>query len=148
MSGLRLIALTEAAKGLIVLLAGLGVLEYLHRHIQHFGNMFSAHAGLNPHHHYPKALLQFLSGVTDQKIMWLALGIVAYSSLRLIEAYGLWNARAWARWLGIASGGFYLPYEFYELLERFSWVKLGITFVNILVVIYLINSQRSSAKRM
>lgn len=148
MSGLRLIALTEAAKGLIVLFAGLGVLEYLHRHVQHFGNMFLAHAGLNPHHHYPKVLLQLAFGITDQKIMWLALGIFAYSSLRLIEAYGLWNARAWARWLGIVSGGIYLPYEFYELFERFSWIKLGITFVNILVVIYLIYSQRSSTETM
>ncbi|WP_413943636.1 DUF2127 domain-containing protein [Bdellovibrio sp. HCB-162] len=147
MSGLRWIAIAEALKGFLVLFGGLGLLEYVHLHLQHIGNILTANIGLNPEHQYSKALLRLFWGVNDKTIFLLALGIVAYSALRLVEAYGLWYERTWARWLGIISGGVYLPYEFYELFHRFSWIKVGITIVNIGVVIYLaINRDRFSTK--
>lgn len=143
MSGLRWIAIFEAIKGFVVLLAGFGILEFLHRNLGNIGHIFLRYAGLGSHHPYRMALLQLLAGVTDQKIMWLAAGIVAYSALRLAEAYGLWKERLWARWLGVATGGLYLPYEFYELHHKFGWIKMALTAGNIIVVIYLALSLRS-----
>ncbi|KHD88243.1 MAG: hypothetical protein OM95_10070 [Bdellovibrio sp. ArHS] len=141
MSGLRVIALFEFLKGLTVLTAGLGFLELLHYRAQHVGEQFLAHAGLNAHHQIPKPLAQYLSGISDHNMQILAIGVVAYCALRWVEAYGLWRERSWAQWLGIVSGGIYLPYEFYESWFHFSWIKVAITLVNIVVVVYLVRTR-------
>ncbi|WP_413568543.1 DUF2127 domain-containing protein [Bdellovibrio sp. HCB117] len=141
MSGLQVIALFEFLKGLTVLTAGLGFLEFLHYRAQHVGEHFLAHAGLNAHHQIPKPLAQYISGLTEQNMQLLAIGIIAYCFMRWLEAYGLWREKSWAKWLGILSGGIYLPYEFYELLFHFSWIKVLITLVNITIVVYLVRTR-------
>ncbi|WII73201.1 DUF2127 domain-containing protein [Bdellovibrio sp. 22V] len=144
-TGLQLIALLEATKGFVVLTAGLGVLEYIHLHMQTFGEHVLQLCGLNPQSEHAQSLAHLLSGVTEQKILLLASGVVLYSVLRFIEAFGLWKERNWARWFGIVSGGIYLPYEVYELIARFSWMKVAVTVINILIVLYLIRSRGSKA---
>lgn len=134
-NGLKLIAVNEAAKGLFVLLAGAGVLEYAHRHLDDLGDVFLKHAGLG---HASEVLGHLLSGLTDKKILWLAAAVAAYSLLRFIEAYGLWFEQNWARWFGAITGGLYLPYEFYLLFEHFTGIKLVITLINVAIVIYLL----------
>ena len=137
MNGLRLIAINEALKGLFVLCAGLGVLEYAHQHIQNLGHVFTKFAGLG---HAGESLARLLSGVTDQKILWLAIAVVFYSLLRFVEAYGLWKEQNWARWFGAITGGLYLPYEFYLSYHHFSWLKLAVSGINIIVVLYLLKA--------
>jgi uncharacterized membrane protein (DUF2068 family) len=68
----------------------------------------------------------------------LALAALLYSSMRFIEAYGLWRIRAWAEWFAIVSGGVYLPVELYELIQRATAVKAVVLIVNIAIVGYLI----------
>ena len=61
----------------------------------------------------------------------------AYSSLRFIEAYGLWRQRVWAEWLAIVSGAVYLPFELYNLIRRPTTAHWVILLVNIGVVLYI-----------
>lgn len=133
--GFKVIAVFEFLKGAVVLLAGLGALEYLHLNLHHLGNATLRISGFGEEAR--SALMAVINGIDDQKIILLAAGIVAYAALRFFEAYGLWNERNWARWLAIISGAAYLPYEFYVLFVHFGWIKLGITLFNIAVVIYL-----------
>ncbi len=60
-----------------------------------------------------------------------------YSSLRFIEAYGLWRQRVWAEWLAIISGAIYLPYEMYKLVRRPTAIHWAILLINIIVVAYI-----------
>ncbi|MNL61265.1 hypothetical protein D3C87_1851710 [compost metagenome] len=83
-------------------------------------------------------LRELIRGLTETNLLWISFAAVVYSIIRFVEAYGLWHARNWAKWLGIVSGGIYLPFEFYKLAEEFSIEKLGIVIINVLVVLYLI----------
>ena len=68
----------------------------------------------------------------------LALSAFLYAVIRFIEAFGLWQRKRWAAWLGVLSGGVYVPVELFEVAHRLSWVKLGVLSVNLAIVAYLV----------
>jgi uncharacterized membrane protein (DUF2068 family) len=137
-NGIRLVALFEAAKGGVVLLAGLGLLELIHRNAQKIGEEIVRHLHINPARHYPKIFSDALTGSSDGRLRALAIAALLYALVRFAEAYGLWRRREWAIWFGILSGGIYLPLEAYELAVRMSAIKVGILLVNLFVVGWLV----------
>jgi uncharacterized membrane protein (DUF2068 family) len=136
-TGLKAAALFEALKGLLVILAGFGLLALLHRDAQAFAESLVRHLHLNPARHYPSIFIEAAAHLTDARLRLLAAGAFAYSALRFAEAYGLWLARPWAQWIGIVSGGAYLPVETLELIRRPTVLKAALLAVNALLVAYL-----------
>ncbi len=132
--GLRAIAVFEAAKGLLVLLAGFGVLGLLHRDVQAFAEHLVRISHLDPASKYPRIFVEAADRVTDAQLWWLAAGAATYAILRGFEAYGLWFARAWAEWLALFAGGLYVPVEIYHLAERFTWLRLAVLLTNLAIV--------------
>jgi uncharacterized membrane protein (DUF2068 family) len=137
-NALRTVALIEAAKGLLVLLAGFGLLSLVHRDVEQIAEHLISRAHLNPAAHYPHIFLDFAQRVTDGRLMLLAAGAAGYSLVRLIEAYGLWHERRWAEWFAALSGGFYIPFEIYELVERVTWLRVLTLTVNVAVVSFML----------
>ncbi len=143
--GLHAIAIFEAVKGLAVLLAGFGLLALIHRDVQEIAERFVEAIHLNPASHYPRVLIEAASNVTDGRLLGLAAMALAYSAVRLAEAYGLWHGRAWAEWFAIISGGLYLPVEIYEVARHPSVVKGLVLIGNALLVVYLVRARRRVA---
>lgn len=144
--GLKTVAVFEAAKGLLVLAGGLGLLDLIHHNLEKVGQQLLTQIGVNPRGEYPKIFLHFLSEINDTNIRMLAFLAFAYSVLRFTEAYGLWRSENWAKWLGIVSGGVYLPLELYEMAKHFTFIKLAITVVNIVIVVYLVKVKISDSR--
>jgi len=136
-AGLKAVAMFEALKGLLVLLAGFGLLALVHHDVQAFVERIVVHLHLNPARHYPRVFIAAAGRLTDARLWLLAAGAFAYSLLRFAEAYGLWRERAWAEWIGIVSGGVYLPVEAYELVNRPTVLKAALLIVNAVIVAYL-----------
>ena len=113
---MRAVAVFEAAKGLLVLVAGCGLLSLVHRDAQHVAETIVRQLHLNPARHYPRVFIQAAGRVSSSRLWMLAGGAFAYSVVRFVEAYGLWRLRPWAEWFAIVSGGLYLPVEVYELV--------------------------------
>ena len=137
-AGLRTIAGYEAAKGAIVLLAGLGLLGFIHRDVQEAGEELVRHFHLSPSAHYPRIFLGLTARVTDGWLWTLALGSMLYSALRFSEAYGLWRGKAWAEWLAAISGAIYVPFEVVELVKRVTTLRIASLLVNLVVVGYML----------
>jgi uncharacterized membrane protein (DUF2068 family) len=135
--GLKAAALFEALKGLLVILAGLGLLAFVHRDAQTVAERLVLHLHLNPARHYPRIFIEAAGRLTDARIWLFATGAFAYSALRFAEAYGLWRARPWAQWIGIVSGGVYLPVEVVALVRRPTILKFILLVLNALLVAYL-----------
>jgi uncharacterized membrane protein (DUF2068 family) len=138
LTGLRTIAGYEAAKGAIVLLAGLGLLGFIHRDVQEAGEELVRHFHLSPSSHYPRIFLELTAKVTDGWLWALALGSLLYASLRFAEAYGLWRGKAWAEWLAAISGAIYVPFEIVELLKKVTALRTASLLVNLIVVAYML----------
>jgi uncharacterized membrane protein (DUF2068 family) len=135
--GLKAAALFEALKGLFVILAGVGLLAFVHRDAQAFAEKLVLHLHLNPARHYPRVFIEAVGRLTNARLWLIATGAFAYSALRFTEAYGLWLARPWAEWLGIISGGVYLPVEVIALVRRPTIFKAALLGANALLVAYL-----------
>jgi uncharacterized membrane protein (DUF2068 family) len=136
-TGLHIVALFEAAKGAVVILAGLGLLALIHRDVQAVAESFVRHIHLNPARHFPHIFLDAAARATDARLWAMALTAMLYAAIRFAEAYGLWRKQLWAEWFGILSGALYLPVEIYELTLSVSVVKMCILLVNLIVVGWL-----------
>lgn len=137
-SALRLVALLEAGKGLLVLSAGFGLLSLVHRDVQSFAEHLVTHSHLNPAARYPRIFIDAVSRLNDSRLMLLAAGAAAYAAVRFVEAYGLWFARRWAEWFAAASGALYIPFELLELTRRSTWIGLALVLVNAAVVGFML----------
>lgn len=134
----RTIALIEGAKGVLVLLAGLGLLGLIHHDVGAIAQSLVREFHLNPASHIPRMLLEASGKVDDHRILFLARFALVYSGLRLVEAYGLWHQRPWGEWLGAMVGGLYLPFEVRLIFRRFTMLHLLVFLGNLLIVGYLL----------
>lgn len=130
----RIIAVFEAAKGTLVILTGLGALSLIHQDAQRYAAQLVHHLHLNPAKHYPQIFIDAAANLTDTRLLTLATLAATYGVVRLVEAYGLWNARRWAEWFAAVSGGIYIPFEIYEFIKGDTWLSAGAFGINLLVV--------------
>ncbi|XQM37632.1 DUF2068 domain-containing protein [Cupriavidus sp. H19C3] len=136
--GLKSIALFEAAKGALVILAGIGLVALLHRDAQALAEAIVSRFHINPASHYPTIFLSLLAHPTDGRLWAIGGSAAVYALMRFAEAYGLWRGLAWGNWIGVWSGGIYIPVEIYEAVRHPTWLHVSLAIANALVVIYLV----------
>jgi uncharacterized membrane protein (DUF2068 family) len=135
--GLRVVSLFEAAKGLLVVLVGFGLLEYIHKDLHFVAERLVRHFHLNPASRYPRIFLDLSDHVTDRQLWLMAFFALLYATARFVEAYGLWHERKWAEWFALLAGGMYVPIELFELARGVTWPKTVLLIVNAAIVAYL-----------
>jgi uncharacterized membrane protein (DUF2068 family) len=137
--GLRTVAMVEAAKGVLVVVAALGLAEVLHRNIdlEDFAQNLLYFFHVDPDLRFSHALVHAAGRMMDTNLLTLLAIAFVYASLRFLESYGLWRQRVWAEWLAIVSGAIYLPYELYKLVRRPTTVHWAILLINLGVVAYI-----------
>ena len=136
-NGLRIVSAFEALKGILVLLAGCGLLSFIHKGLHEAAVQLVRVLHFNPAQHYPSIFIDAANRVTDFQLWMLALSALLYSVIRIAEAYGLWTQQQWAEWFGLLSGAIYLPIEVYELSRELTWPRITVLLVNAGVVLYL-----------
>lgn len=134
------VAWFECFKGVVVLLAGSGLLALIHHDVHRLVAVVIEHGHLNPAAKYPRILLDAATQATDSKLWKLAAGAVVYSTLRFVEAFGLYRERAWAEVLAAASGAVYVPFELAEVLDGGSPLSIALLALNIGVVALMVRS--------
>ena len=136
--GLRAVALLELAKGVLVLLAYFGFISLMHRDLWEVTESMLEALRIDPDRYVGQAFLHLADRITDMKWWTIAAVVAAYTSLRFIEAYGLWKARAWAEWIALVSGSLYLPFEIYELARKTTLIHGAVLLINIVIVVYML----------
>lgn len=140
--GMRAVALLEAAKGMVVLLAGCGLFALVHRDLQALAEELVRHTHLNPASHYPRIFIAWAASVGNGHVAQMALAALAYAGLRLLEAYGLWRQRTWGELLAAASGAIYVPFEVAELARRPGALSLALLLLNLAIVAFMLVNLR------
>jgi uncharacterized membrane protein (DUF2068 family) len=136
---LRTVASFELAKGMIVLLAACGVLLLIRREDPwDIADSLLKLLHISPDHHFAQVFLDWADALTESKIWTIAAAAVSYSVLRFVEAYGLWNARAWAEWIALISGTIYLPFEIYKVIYRQNLFHISVLLINLAIVLYMV----------
>jgi uncharacterized membrane protein (DUF2068 family) len=97
-------------------------------------------------------------GIVDRALGWLfsldrdhlhvlAAAAAVYAVLYAIQGAGLWLGRRWAEYLVVVETSLLLPFEAWELAQRFSALKCVVLAVNVAVVIYLVHTLRTLPER-
>jgi uncharacterized membrane protein (DUF2068 family) len=136
--GLRTIATFEAIKGVFVLAVGFGLLSLMHKDVGEAAEHIVHRLHISPTRHISRIFIEAADKVTDAKLVAIALGALAYSTVRFVEAYGLWNRRIWAEWFALLSGCLYLPWEIFEMADHPTRFRFGLFGINLAVVLYMV----------
>lgn len=145
--GVRLVALLEAAKGAVVLVAGFGVLDAVHVGAARLFDELAGHMHLNLAKGTPHAFADLAANTSDRQLQLLAAAAFAYVVIRAVEAFGLWNRRRWAEWFSVASGLVYVPFEVVELTRGASALKVALLVANLALVVYMASVLRGQHRQ-
>lgn len=75
-------------------------------------------------------------------LSWITAGVIAYGTLQVVEAYGLWTMSRWGEYLAVVATSIFLPWEIYEVTEKVTVLRVGALVINIAAVIWLLWSKR------
>ena len=140
--------MTYKIRLVIVPVVTLLVLTLLHKDVADEVEHLIARLHLNPAGHVSQSILRAANNITDAKLVTAALGAVTYSTVRFVEAYGLWKARTWAQMFAILSGALYLPWEIHAAVVRPSALHLGLVIGNLIIVLYMLYIRLSEMRRL
>ncbi len=148
---MRALAVERTIRCLIVLVVAAGVLK-VRGSRQRWQQVFDSELpllrplgnqiGWNPDdskilHHISSALQ-----LSSSTLLLIALALVAYALIELIEAVGLWVMQRWGEYFAVIATSVFLPLEIYELTEKLTVLRISALLINIVAVIWLLWSKR------
>lgn len=142
--GLWLIALFKLAKGTLLFLIGIGALRLMHKDVAALVEHWANALHVDPDNKYFHAVIERLGILTDKHLLQISLGTFFYSALLYTEGVGLYLEKRWAEFLTIIATSVFIPIEIYELFRHFTWVKVGVLTLNLVIVLYLYRLVRKS----
>ena len=145
--GLRTVAVIEATKGLLGTTSAFLVVAIVHKDVWEVVAGIFNFLHVNPDRHFAQVLLDLADRVTESQLWTLTAFLFAYSTLRFVEAYGLWRTRVWAEWLAILSGLVYMPFEIREIFHKPSPLRWGLLVVNVALVAYVAGIRYSGQRQ-
>lgn len=132
--GLHVLALFEGLKGLLALIAAASLEMLGPQPLRNLISSLIARFNLDPDH----GTLPSLLNAINPGAVHLAVAVVTlYAIWRLVEAWGLWRAKAWASWLGCVGTAAYLPLDLYALYNHPGWHTWLVLAINLAVVAIL-----------
>jgi len=139
--GVRGVALFEAGKGALAVLASIWLMTLRHKDMRDVTETVLEEMRrvihINPDRPLFQSMIRAAGGITPKGLRVFALLILAYAVLRFIEAGGLWLEREWAEWLALVTGAVYTPVFAFEFIRHPTGFRLLALVLNLLVVAYL-----------
>jgi uncharacterized membrane protein (DUF2068 family) len=144
--GLALIAGFKLIKGILLLLAAIGLLKCVHADlsatVEHWITVFR----MDPDSRYFRWLLEKLGAISPGELRAVSLGSFFYSALLLTEGVGLWYERRWAEYLTVIATSSFIPLEVYELCKKFNNPRIVVLVINLAILLYLLRVLRRERK--
>jgi len=137
--GLHVIALLEASKAMLALLAATGLEILGPQPLRDGVNALIRRISLDPDH---GTLPSLLNAISPDAVHLAAAAMIGYGLLHLVEAWGLWKAKAWASWLGCLTASIYLPFDIYAIVRHPGWASWTVLAINLIVVYVLARDLR------
>ena len=137
-TGIVAIALFKLIKGVLLLVAGFGLLELVHAEIATMLSLLLESLHINADTRLVHALVLKVDALQPHSILLAGLVSLGYAALLLAEGIGLWLEVSWAAYLTVVSTSALLPFEIYELIERVTLLRIILLALNLIIVLYLV----------
>ena len=145
-TGILLIGLFKLLKGFLLVAVGIGALKLLHKDVAAVAEHWVRVLRADPDNRFIHRALTKIFAVSPRQLRELSIGTFFYASLLLTEGVGLLMRKHWAEYFTVITTGVLIPLEVYELIHRFTAVKVVVTLVNVAIVWYLVEGLRAGRK--
>jgi uncharacterized membrane protein (DUF2068 family) len=124
-------------EALLCILLGIGAIKLLHKDLVDVATRLITALRLDPEGRFVNLILDRIALIGPHQLKQISAGIFFYAGLHTLEGTGLVLRKKWAEYVTLILTASFLPWELFELIRRFSWIKVGVTVVNVLVVLFL-----------
>jgi uncharacterized membrane protein (DUF2068 family) len=135
---LWLLGALKLAKGLLLLVVAIGVLELVHKDAATVIAAWAAHVHIDPDNRYLERVVRMVLSLDDRQLKAISVGMFGYAALLLTEGIGLVLRYHWAEYFVVIVTGSFLPLELYELVRRVTLPRVFVVVLNTIIVWYLV----------
>lgn len=126
-------------QALLFILLGIGALRLLHADLPAMTEHIIVDImRFNPEGHFVKVVLDRVELIDPHRLRQISVVIFGIAAVDTIEGVGLMMEKAWAEYVTLILTASFLPWELFELARRVTPIKLGLTAINIAVLLYLV----------
>jgi uncharacterized membrane protein (DUF2068 family) len=75
-------------------------------------------------------------------LLLVALGVLAYGIVELVEGYGLWFKKRWGEYVAVVVTSLFVPLEIHEIMVVVSWLRVSALIINLFAVAYILWTKR------
>ncbi|MDQ1538864.1 MAG: hypothetical protein QOE58_3257 [Actinomycetota bacterium] len=148
---LRSLAVERAVRGVLLLALAYGVWRFdaSRGALQQVVNSYlptlkplADRLGVDIQESGPVRLIQQAFTATHSTLLLVTLGVLAYGTLLLVEALGLWLKKRWGEYVAVVATSVFVPLEIHEILAKVTWLRVGALIVNLFAVAYILWTKR------
>ncbi|HEY8822245.1 MAG TPA: DUF2127 domain-containing protein [Dermatophilaceae bacterium] len=75
-------------------------------------------------------------------LLLVAIGVLAYGSLELVEAIGLWFKKRWGEYVAVVATSLFVPLEIHEIIAKVTWLRVAALVINLFAIAYILWTKR------
>ena len=128
----------KMVEALLCILLGIGAIKLLHKDLMDVATRIITALRLDPEGRFVNLLLDRVALISPHMLKQISVGIFAYAGLHTLEGVGLVLRKKWAEYVTLILTASFLPWEFFEIIRHFTWIKVVLTGINVLVVLFLV----------
>jgi uncharacterized membrane protein (DUF2068 family) len=133
-----LIGISKLLESALLLIVATGALHLLHKGVGETLHDWIKDLHLDPEGKYLRQGISKLLSVKEKALRELSVVLYIYFALHFTEGIGLLLHKRWAEYFTVISTSLLVPLEVYELVHKFSGVKVVVLIANLAIVAYLI----------
>jgi len=136
--GLLLVGLYKVSEAVLSALLGAGALHYVHRDVAQALMQLLDALRVDPESRLVGLLMDRADLIGGHQLREFSMVTFVYAGLHLTEGIGLMLEKTWAEYFTVILTAMGLPWESYELWQRFTAIRLALLIGNIGVLLYVL----------
>ena len=136
--GLQLVGVLKLSKALFFTAVGAGALHLVNKNVGGVLMHIIDALRIDPESRFVGILMDKVGLINSHELRRAGLLSILYAAVCVVEGTGLVMEMSWAEYFTVILTAMGLPWESYELLEKFSLYKVGLLVINMAVLLYLL----------
>ncbi len=136
--GLLLVGLFKLSKAVFFTAVGAGALQLVNKDVGAVLMSVIDALRIDPERRFVGILMDHAGLISSHQLRRAGTLSILYAAVCVVEGTGLVLEKGWAEYFTVILTAMGLPWETYELMERFSNYKVALRAINLVVLLYLL----------
>jgi len=136
-TGVKIIGGLKLLTAMLLIAGGIGAFHFINHDISDAARRILTLLHLDPRNSFLNNILSNITDLDPTDLRKIGIATFIYAILYIIEGIGLLKTKRWAEYMTIIITASLLPFEYYEVMLRATWLRVGALVINLGIVIYL-----------